>query len=238
MPENIFRFKQFSIKQDRCAMKVGTDGVLLGAWTDVKGANNILDAGCGTGLLALMLAQKSNAAIDAIDIDESAFTQAKINISESKWCERVYLYQCSLQEYAKLAASKYDLVISNPPFFQNAFKPQNESRATARHNGFLSYDDLIQSSFALLNNSGKLSIILPFEDANTVKIIGINTGFYIIRTCCIIPKPNKKAKRLMIEFSKAETNEYKEEELVIENEQRHQYTSSYIALTKEYYLKF
>lgn len=238
MSESIFHFKQFSIKQDNCAMKVGTDGVLLGAWTDTQNAFKILDAGCGTGLIALMLAQKSAAQIDAIDVDESAAKQASSNIRESKWNDRIRVYHNSLQKQAKDTALKYDLIVCNPPFFHNALKPENESRANARHSSNLPYPELIDSAFSLLNDSGRLSLIIPYSDVDSLTELALNKDFSTNRLCRVIPKPNKITKRVLVEFTKATVNKPLEEELLIENEQRHHYTNEYISLTKDYYLKF
>ncbi|HET6244904.1 MAG: methyltransferase [Bacteroidetes bacterium] len=238
MAESTFHFKQFSVKQHACAMKVGTDGVLLGAWTDVENTFNILDAGCGTGLIALMLAQKCIAQIDAIDIDESAVKQAANNIQESKWKERIEVFHTSLQKQSEFLPNKYDLIVCNPPFFHNALKPENEARANARHSSLLPFNDLIDSAFNLLNPVGRLSLIIPIIDADSLITMATAKGFYIKRQCTVIPKPNKIAKRLLIEFSKLKVENLEKQELIIENEQRHHYTNKYISLTKDYYLNF
>lgn len=238
MAENIFHFKQFSVKQDLCAMKVGTDGVLLGSWVNGVGAKRILDVGCGSGLIAIMLAQRSNATIDAIDIDESAFVQAKENILNCNWKERLNCYHISLQDHALNSKIKYDLVVSNPPFFTNALKPENESRAKARHNHLLSFNDLIVSSWSLLTDQGVLSFILPFSDSHYVMGIAKEQGFFVKRTCEVRPGKDKAPKRMMVEFSKSKIDKRMHESIVIEEEKRHDYTTEYMNLTKEYYLKF
>ncbi|MDQ3191168.1 MAG: methyltransferase [Bacteroidota bacterium] len=238
MSESTFHFKQFSIDQDNCAMKVGTDGVLLGAWTDTQNANKILDAGCGTGLIALMVAQKSNAQIDAIDIDQGAIEQAGKNFYKSPWNDRIKTDHISLQTKALDLELTYDLIICNPPFFHNALKPENEARAKARHSSLLPFSDLINSTFQLLNASGRLSLIIPFNDADSLIDLATSKGFYLKRFCKIIPKPNKNPKRVLVEFSKSKIDLPKASELIIENEKRHHYTSEYILLTKNYYLNF
>ena len=238
MPESIFHFKQFFVKQDLCAMKVGTDGVLLGAWIRVQESKRILDAGCGTGLITLMLAQRSNAFIDAIDIDESAFLQAKENINNSIWNNRLNTYQTSLQDHAHNSNFKYDVVVSNPPFFSNALRPGNDARAKARHNHLLPFSELIGSSWNLLSDNGSLSLILPYEVSHEVVTEALKKGFFIKRTCQVIPKQGKAPKRILIEFTKYQYSLKSDEILVIEKEKRHQYTEEYIRLTKDFYIKF
>ena len=238
MSDSIFHFKQFSIKQDLCAMKVGTDGVLLGAWAQVEEAERILDAGCGTGLIALMLAQRSNAVIDAIDIDESAFIQAQENINNSIWSHRLNTYHTSLQAHAKNSNLQYDVVVINPPFFSNALKPGNDQRAKARHNHLLPFNELIESCWNLLFDKGSLSLILPYEANHEVITAALKRGFFVKRICKVVPKPGKAPKRMLIEFTKHQYATEADETLVIEKEKRHQYTEEYIKLTRDFYIKF
>ena len=143
MPNSSFEFKQFTIKQDKCAMKVGTDAVLLGSWATANGSHLILDVGTGTGIIAMMLAQKTIAHIDAIDIDELACIQAAQNVSESKFFGRVEVMHTSLQQYVKNAQKKYDLIITNPPYFEQSLKSSDEQRSCARHADVLPFDELI-----------------------------------------------------------------------------------------------
>ena len=128
MPNDYFKFKQFTIHQDKCAMKVGTDGVLLGAWAECANAKGILDIGTGTGLIALMIAQRSNAKIDAVEIDETASKQAKENIKKSLWNDRIEILNISFQDFSKSTNEKYDLIVSNPPYFQNSLYAPDEKR--------------------------------------------------------------------------------------------------------------
>ncbi|NJN77877.1 MAG: methyltransferase [Saprospiraceae bacterium] len=151
-----FRFKQFQIHQDKTAMKVGTDGVLLGAWADVLESESILDIGTGTGLIALIIAQRNqNAMVDAVEIDESSYEQAKQNFEESSWTKRLNIYQSSIQDYAKNCGKQYDLIVSNPPYFVNSTKSKQEDKNQVRHTDSLSFEELIKSVNILLEISGR-----------------------------------------------------------------------------------
>ena len=235
MSNNFFRFKQFTVFQDHCAMKVGTDGVLLGAWTGVEGCNHVLDIGTGTGLVALMLAQRnSKAKIDALDIDEGCIMQAQQNISRSLFAERIHVQQVSFQYFAQHTDSKYNLIVSNPPYFQNALKSPHLSRNHARHNDSLSFFDILSSSVSLLSEGGRIALILPHEFKQTVLDHAAKVQLFATRITNVFPLPHKPAKRLLIEFAKTEVD-YVEDNLTIELS-RHQYSDEFNALTKEFYL--
>jgi tRNA1Val (adenine37-N6)-methyltransferase len=232
---SVFRFKQFEINQDKCAMKVGTDGVLIGAWAETDNAKNILDIGAGTGLISLMLAQRTTAIIVAVEIDKNAFEQAKENFSNSKWNNRLYIYNQSIQDFSKITDKQYDLIISNPPYFSNAYRPENDARSFARHNVALSFEDLLEAVSVVISDSGKFAVVLPIEAENFIELAR-NYDLYLVRKCTVLPNNSKPTKRLLLEFSK-EKDVLKTENLVIEEEQRHQYSQDYINLTKEFYLK-
>ena len=216
-------------------MKVGTDGVLLGAWSKaIEG--NVLDIGTGTGLIALMLAQRTKIAlIDAIEIDEAASKEAQNNFNNSDWKERLISINSSLQDFHP--QKKYDLIISNPPFFINATKAPEANRNNARHTDNLSFDELLSSVNRLLADTGIFSLILPINEANHFIELALQSKFYLNRKCLVKPNPTKAAKRVLMEFSFSE-KEIVEEELTIETENRHEYTKEYISLTKDFYLKF
>ena len=237
MPNPYFHFKQFTIFHDKCAMKVGTDGVLLGAWTNTENAGSILDIGTGTGLIALMLAQKCLATIDAVEIDENACIQAAENIANCPWKNRITLVKSSIQEYSEDCGKKNDLIVSNPPFFQNAFLPENRSRVMARHNNSLQLDELISCSQILLNNKGKLSVIIPFDLFVYCQRLLNDRLLHMHRILYIKPVPAKGIIRVMIEAG-FEKRAIAEQTLVIEKGGRHDYTQEYIELTKDYYLAF
>lgn len=237
MPNNYFKFKQFVIYQDKCAMKVGTDGVLLGAWTCCENREKVLDIGTGTGLIALMIAQKSNAQIDAVEIDQDACQQAKDNVLKSPWKEKVTIINQAFQEYADSATNKYDLIVSNPPYFQNSLFAPDKNRTNARHNSNLELEDIIHGALKLLTDKGSLSIILPYLEGNMFIVKASEYGLYCVRQTKVLPKPNYEPKRLLLEFMKTK-KPLDEQEIIIELNQRHQYSEAYKNLTKDFYLAF
>ena len=237
MANTYFKFKQFTINQDRCAMKVGTDGVLLGAYADVENAQNILDIGTGTGLIALMLAQRSSAKITAIEIEEQASIQAKENVENSKFKTQVEVINTSLQEYVKSTNVKFDLIVSNPPYFQNSFKAETDQRTTARHTTELTYRELINSSGKLLAEKGKICIIIPKDEEQNLIEIANSYSLFVTDILNIKPTPTKSPKRIILTFSRIE-KQLTQSELIIEDKGRHNYSDKYIELTKEFYLKF
>ena len=230
-----FQFKQFTIQQNTSAMKVGTDGVLLGAWSRIK-EGNLLDIGTGTGLIVLMLAQRSTTAlIDAIEIEQEAFFQAKENISNSNWSNRITAQHCSIQDYQP--KKKYHTIISNPPFFINSTKAPNSKRNTARHTDSLSLNDLLIAVIRLLKSDGIFSLILPPTEAKHFIKLAEEQNLFLNRECIVKPNPAKPSKRVLMEFAFSQ-NEPITEELTIETETRHQYTKDYISLTQDFYLNF
>lgn len=232
-----FKFKQFTVFHNLCAMKVGIDGVLLGAWADVENAKRILDIGTGSGLIALMLAQRNQAAIiHAIDIEESAVRQAEINIQNSPWKDNVELWHVSLQEFAFTTKNKYDLIVSNPPFFIDSLKTPVQERTNARHTAALTHEELITLSQSILTQNGKLCIILPVKEGESCKAFAEKSGLFCSKMVLVFPKPNTEAKRLLLEFG-FEKKETELSELTIETETRHQYTPEFTELAKEFYLK-
>lgn len=239
MPRNsYFQFKQFRIIQELSAMKVGMDGVLLGAWSDVSKANRILDIGTGTGLIALMLAQKNNVAqIDAIEIDQDALLEATVNIQQSSWSNRINAERCSFQEFAERTNQRYDLIVSNPPFFTNGIKARLENRAQARHSDSLPLDVLISGAADLLCENGRIALILPVESFQEVKQQVVSNRLYISRLCRVKPNPIKPDFRILIELANSDCT-IQESELMIEFEKHHDYTPEYKGLTRDFYLKF
>ena len=237
MPNTYFKFKQFIINQERCAMKVGTDGVLLGAWTNTLNATRILDIGTGTGLLALMMAQKSEARIDAVEIDQDAYVQAKENINLSKWKKRIHIYHTSLQDFYKNTTDMYDLILSNPPFFSDSLQPSGISRALARHSVSLTLQELIELSARLLSRDGRCSFILPSDKSTELKTLLINADFYLNRLTYVKPNHKKDHIRMLVEISRCK-NETVYETITLEEDKRHHFTKEYINLTKDFYLAF
>ncbi len=216
-------------------MKVGVDGVTLGAWCDVSRAKRVLDVGSGSGLIALMVAQRSKAQIIAIDIDNHSFQQTYININQSPWSERIVAFHISLQDFAIKQSDKFDHIVSNPPYFSNSLKSKESSRNLARHNESLPLQDLIKISKSLLTNDGKLSLILPVDEAEQACVIAKENALFCSKKLGLKPLPNKNFKRLLLEFQTEEIV-CQHSELIIENE-RGIYTPQYAEMVKEFYLK-
>ncbi|MBD2316172.1 tRNA1(Val) (adenine(37)-N6)-methyltransferase [Phormidium tenue] len=237
MRNSCFYFKQFAIAQDKCAMKVGTDGILLGAWARLPENAQILDIGTGTGLLALMLAQRSQSSstfIDAVEIDHDAYQQAKENIESSPWRDRINIDHASIQDWAIACSQQYDLIISNPPFFENAFKPSQNSRNLARHSDSLSQTDILQIASQLLKPNGHLAVIYPTDLANNFLAKAQSFNLFCDRQVHVKPTPQSPVKRMLLELS---PTKYPTQTMTITIEERkHLYTQDYIALVKDFYL--
>lgn len=235
MSESTFHFKEFTVNQDRCAMKVGTDSVLFGAWIDPTKSQFVLDIGTGTGILSLMLAQKSNAVIDAIDIDLQACEQARENSMQSKWNHRINVYHSTLQNFMHRALMVYDLIISNPPYFADAHKTNDNARNIARHmDETLSIDDLISGVLKLLSDDGRFCVILPYKEGMLFYEKAMLNKLYCTRLTRVKTKIDKPEKRLMMEFSR-HMKVIEEDEIVIQETENY-FTDQYINLTKDFYL--
>ena len=234
MSNPYFAFKQFVVHHDRCAMKVGTDGVLLGAWAPVEGKCEVLDVGTGTGLIALMLAQRNHEAnIHAIDIDEGAIEQARINAEASPWKERISV---ELADYSALDENRlYDLIVSNPPYFVNSLKCPDKQRNMARHTDRLPFDLLIRRTKSLLSSNGVFAVVIPVDAADEFIQSAQESGLYLQHETMVIPTVGASPKRALLSFVKHPTDTVKDE-LLIELS-RHVYSDDYISLTKEFYLK-
>ncbi len=231
-----FEFKQFAIHQDRCAMKIGTDGVLLGAWTSLKKSpETILDIGAGTGLIALMLAQRSGAeTIDAIEIDEDAYEQCVDNFEASPWGDRLFCYHAGLDEFMDEIEDQYDLIVSNPPFYAEEVPSGNSARDIARQNQSLPFEELIDGVSKLLAPSGIFSTIIPYKEEKHFIALALKPGLHCNRITRIKGNPRSEIKRSLLQFSFS-GKEVRGDELIIEKE-RHHYTQEYIELTKDFYL--
>lgn len=237
MSNKPFQFKEFTIQQDKTAMKVGTDGVLLGAWAHLKPTYfSVLDIGAGTGLIALMLAQKSNAeVVDAIELNDEAYEQTVENFEQSSWGDRLFCYHASLQEFVEEIDDEYDFIISNPPFYTSTYKNLSEERAMARHTESLTYNELLEGTSKLLSDIGSCAFIIPFsEEENFIKIA---KGYKLFpnRITRVKGTENAAIKRSLLQFSFSEL-EIETSELIIEIE-RHIYTQDYIDLVQDYYAK-
>ena len=233
-----FQFKQFSLEQDQCAMKIGTDGVLLGAWAPIlHNPFSILDIGTGTGIIALMLAQRSNAAqIDALEIEENAYEQATDNFENSPWNDRLFCFHAGLDEFMEEPEDEYDLIVSNPPFYAEDYKTNDEQRDLARFQDALPFEDLVEAADLLLSENGILAVIIPFKEEERFLAIAKKFELYPIKITRVKGTPTTEIKRSLMAFKRFELPTLHSDELIIETA-RHQYTPKYIELTKEFYLK-
>ncbi|MDG1038303.1 MAG: methyltransferase [Polaribacter sp.] len=235
-----FQFKEFTVHQDKAAMKVGTDGVLLGAWCSLdKYPDSILDIGSGTGVISLMLAQRCDAmTIDAVELDENAYEQSVANFEDSDWGDRLYCYNASFQEFSDEISEEeetYDLIVSNPPFYTDDFKTQDVSRNKARFTSSLSFEALIIGVSKILSEKGVFSVVVPFKEETNFIALAKENNLFLNRLCRVKGHETSEIKRTLMEFSFYEI-ELKQESLVIETA-RHNYTEAYIELTKDFYFK-
>ncbi len=234
---NYFQFKQFKIKQEKTAMKVGTDGVLLGAWVNIADAGSILDIGTGTGLIALMLAQRSDAKITAIEIEKNAAEEAVENAEHSKWKERITVQNISFQDFVESTTLTFELIVSNPPYFTDALKNNSKTKSLARHTDYLPFYKLLQGASKLLSSNGKLAVVIPFSVADdfiqTANFYQLN----VIRRTDVKPSPLRNANRILLEFSK-NTCSHQTVILSILNNDGINYTDDYKNLTRDFYLNF
>ena len=231
----MFQFKQFTIHQQRSAMKVGTDGVLVGAWASVRANDRtILDIGTGTGLIALMLAQRNpEAEVVAVEIDSESAAQARDNVAASPWSDRVTVEECAVQDF--VSDLKFDIIVSNPPYFVDSQKCPDGSRNTARHTDTLSFSELMKAAERLLAPDGRFAVIVPAESAMSVIAAG---NLHLVRRCDVRTKPSAQPKRVMLEFSPRFEGAALREELTIGDGTNGGYSPEYVALTRNFYLKF
>ena len=234
----MFSFKQFSVQQDKCAMKIGTDGVLLGAWCPID--NNpfsVLDIGAGTGILSLMLAQRSNAEqIDSLEIDEEAYEQCVENFENSPWSDRLFCFHAGLDEFVEEPEDEYDIIISNPPFYSEDYKTENSQRDLARFQDALPFEDLIEAADLLLSENGIFAVIIPFKEEEKFIDLCAEAELYPVKVTRVKGSHKTPIVRSLLAFKRYELPVLEADELVIEIN-RHEYTDDYINLTKDFYLK-
>jgi len=231
MGTSTFQFKQFTIRQDRCAMKVGTDAVLLGAWVRTATASRVLDVGTGTGLVALMLAQRSTATIDALEIDADAAQQARENVLDSPWNNRVRIVAADARTWSE---APYDLIVSNPPFFRQSLKAPSPNRSLARHDDTLTWEQLVDLAGRQLTSDGRFALILPIESEGVFEALCWQRGLYLLRQCAVSTRMGAPPKRLLMEFSRNQgLVEYSTLTLHTVNLQR---TEAFSILTADFYL--
>lgn len=232
--EKVFRFKQFAVLNDRTAMKVGTDGVLLGAWCPVEGARRVLDVGTGCGVIALMVAQRNAVAvIDAIDIDPGAIEEARLNFANSAWSDRLAAHEV---DFNKMETGGYDLIVSNPPYFTNGVLPTGDARTTARHTASLSYQQLIGGASRLLADDGTLALITPTDAEGDIIEAATFASLPVRQMTRVIPVEGAMPKRTLWQLSRRELS-HKEDTLTIAHSDG-SFTSEYMALTRAFYLAF
>ncbi|MTI24555.1 methyltransferase [Fulvivirga kasyanovii] len=231
-----FDFKQFSIKQECSAMKVGTDGVLLGAWTNVTGSKTVLDIGTGTGLIALMIAQRNPvASIHAIEIDQASAAEALTNVSHSPWADRVKVFHESIQDFSAHATHAYDLIVSNPPFFNSGTASPSANRHQARHTGQLPQKDLIQTVAGLLSDQGRFSVIIPVTESDNFISMAADYGLHPCHITTFFPKAHKPSERHLIEFTRTEGPA--REDRLVQYLEHGEWTEGYKNLTRDFHIK-
>jgi tRNA1Val (adenine37-N6)-methyltransferase len=232
-----FQFKQFSIDDSNCAMKIGTDGCLLGAWADVENIHSILDIGTGSGLIALMLAQRSIAVIDAVELDRDAYNQALKNFSESHWKNRLSIFHSSIQEYVKICKKNYDLIVCCPPYFLNSMKTPDKKRRLARHTDSLTFEELISGSLRLLKPEGKFCTILPYKSSKHFCDIALIEGYHTIKITEIEPKSEATPVRVLMQMQRNKIPVIKNRIPILDKGGK-LYTQEYRELTKDFYINF
>ena len=233
MSNDFFKFKQFTIFHDRCGMKVGTDGVLLGAWVNVENVQRILDVGTGSGLISLQIAQRNkNTKLVAIEIDKETANQALENVEASPWRNRIQIICKNFRYYDDI--EKFDAIVSNPPYFIDALRSLDIKRRLARHVEELNYNLLFQHSKSLLNPRGAISIIIPSELEKLVLNTAWEYDFYLSRRTNVYTSPLKPCRRILFEFKNQQTK-CEVNELYIKDEEG-KYSDEYVALTHDFYL--
>lgn len=231
-----FRFRQFEIQQDQCPMKVGTDGVLLGAWAEVKGAKHVLDIGTGTGLIAIMLGQRNEIArIDAVEIDESSCAQAAENMQHAPWSDRLKALPIGIQDFVKMTDKTYDLIVSNPPFFSGGTFSDRQSRNEVRHTVKLPHGDLLSAVRNLLAMEGKFAVILPLIEGLRFVELAKKYNLFCTKKTEVFPKKDRPIERLLLQFERTEKPTQTDQLTLAIDDQRTK-TKAYQALTEGFYL--
>lgn len=238
MSERNFRFKKFTVHQEHASFKVTTDSVLLGAWAAVEEAENILDIGTGTGLLALMAAQRSDSRIVALEPDRNSFMQAGVNITASPWHERITLLHTSIQDYKPEGNLLFNAIITNPPYFVDSLVNPCESKARTRHTVTLSHADLAGAAARLLAQAGILHLVLPVNEAVRFIALARDFNLHCRKRMFIRATPDLPPARVLMSLQRGGPQSCDESEMVIEKAGRHLYSDEYVSLTKDFYLKF
>lgn len=234
--KTVFQFKHFEIHQEHSSMKIGTDGVLLGAWADVSNCKEALDIGTGTGVIALMLAQRNlESDVHAVEIDNDSFEEAEYNFKNAHWNDRMRCFHYSIQDFTVATEQRYDLIVCNPPFFTGGTLSDAYDRNAVRHTIKLPHGELLISVRQLLKKAGKFCVILPFLEGLRFKEMAQSNGLFCNKTTGVKPDLLKPVERLLMEFS-FKVSDYKYNEMCIRNEHGN-YSRDYKSLTKEFYLE-
>ena len=232
-----FQFKQFAIAQDRCSMKVGTDGVLLGAWTDVSSARTALDIGTGTGVIAIMLGQRrSDMHVHAVELEPEACAQARENMAAAPWSDRLTLHEQPVQEFARYTDQRFDLIVSNPPFFSGGTFSDRQDRNQVRHTIKLPHGDLLTAARQLLTEEGRFCVILPLIEGLRFQELAQTYNLFCTKLTEVLPRPNKPVERLLMEFQLAEKPCRKDQLILQKQEGQNNWTEAYANLTRAFYL--
>lgn len=234
---DVFYFKQFRVKDDRSTMRVGTDAVLLGAAADVAGADKILEVGTGCGVIALVLAQRSDAMIDALEIDGDSVSQARENVIRSRWPDRIHVIHSSLQDFARSGSHKYDIVISNPPYFSRSLKSGKEKRDISRHDDRLTFSELIVHSKEMMTATGSLWVVLPEKESKDFIDKAAKHGLFVNYRLQFIPREGKSANRNVLQFRKGKPAGIIENMLVHRNSDG-TFSDDYVGFMREFYIDF
>jgi tRNA1Val (adenine37-N6)-methyltransferase len=238
MANNYFNFRQFSINQSGTVFRVGTDGVLLGAWAETAGASTVLDIGTGTGLIAIMIAQREpDAVITAIEPDRDSFDTAMMNISASPWTDRIEAKNLTLKKFTESTDQKFDLIVSNPPYFTGSLRNRDEIKAGFRHSFSLPHDELVNSALHLLSENGILSLILPYAEGTLFVAEAAFAGLYCCRMTRVKPLPRSPVNRLLLEFSRTRITPSLKI-LTIGHPSSGGHSKDYIEIVKEFYPGF
>lgn len=232
-----FQFKQFNIQDEKSALRVGTDAVLLGAYVMPKKSKAILDIGCGSGIIALMMAQKSTSLIDAIDIDFESIQEAKINFGNSPWSKQLIAIHSSISDYVKQSNKKYDLIISNPPFFNNSLKSISDRNNLSKHTLSLSHEELLSGVKNLLMADGEFYVILPFDQMSPFLNTALIAGLFCTQKLIIYPTTKKPANRIILGLRNNHPIKTNEESLSIRDSSGN-FTEQYKTLTRDFYINF
>lgn len=234
MSNDWFRFKRFMVNQEDCAMKVGTDGVLLGAWFPAEAGMRVLDIGTGTGLIALMAAQRGAGSVTAVEIDPSAAAQAVRNAAGSEWADRIDVVVCDITDYH--TDIKFDRILSNPPYFRDSLRSPDAGRNAARHNDSLSYEALVRCSVSMLAPGGLLCVVLPYDASNEFVQCSQTTGLYLSRRTDVVTASGREPKRSLLSFAGVYTNPVTDV-LCLRDEVGNE-SAEYVELVKDFYLKY